>query len=161
MNEHKIKKRIRAVVLIFIIALVFSGMTAYFIVPEANLLKTFTGNDNMLSVWINKAYNGIRDVNQNYPFIFYGTDWLAFGHLVIAIMFIGPYINPVRNKWVIQGGVFACIAVIPQVLITGYIREIPVFWQLFDCMFGILGIIPLLICLRLIRKMEQNKTSVS
>jgi hypothetical protein len=33
---------------------------------------------------------------------------IAFAHLAIAIAFIGPYIDPVRNKWVITFGLIAC-----------------------------------------------------
>jgi hypothetical protein len=38
------------------------------------------------------------------PFLAYGTDWLAFAHLAIAVVFIGPWINPVRSQWVITFG---------------------------------------------------------
>jgi len=42
------------------------------------------------------------DTNQRYPFLSYGTDWLAFAHLIIAILFIGPLIDPVKNSWIIS-----------------------------------------------------------
>jgi hypothetical protein len=29
-----------------------------------------------------------------YPFLAYGTDWLAFAHIVIAVFFIGPLVKP-------------------------------------------------------------------
>ncbi|SCF41963.1 hypothetical protein [Micromonospora mirobrigensis] len=32
----------------------------------------------------------------------YGTDWLAFAHLVLAVAFWGPLRDPVRNVWVVQ-----------------------------------------------------------
>ena len=48
--------------------------------------------DRMLGTWIEKIYTAIADANQQYPFIAYGFDWLAFAHFVLAILFIGPYV---------------------------------------------------------------------
>jgi len=73
----------------------------------------------------------------------YGTDWLAFAHLVIALLFVGPFRDPVRNVWVIQFGMIACVAVIPLALVCGPLRGIPFYWQLLDCSFGVFGFIPL------------------
>ncbi|HSH39366.1 MAG TPA: hypothetical protein VK993_11325 [Chthoniobacterales bacterium] len=63
----------------------------------------------------------------------YGTDWLAFGHIVIAIFFAGPLIDPVRNLWVIRAGQIACVLVIPLALVCGDIRGIPLWWRAIDC----------------------------
>ena len=30
--------------------------------------------------------------------IAYGTDWLAFAHITIAVAFLGPLKDPVRNR---------------------------------------------------------------
>ena len=73
----------------------------------------------------------------------YGTDWLAFAHLVIAVAFIGPLLDPVRNRWVITFGMIACVMVLPLALICGPIRGIPLYWQLIECSLGVFGIIPL------------------
>jgi hypothetical protein len=87
----------------------------------------------------------------------YGTDWLAFGHLAIALFFIGPLIDPARNIWVIQAGLIACVAVIPLALICGPIRGIPIYWRLIDCSFGIGGFIPLWLALKLARQLQSPK----
>ena len=63
--------------------------------------------------WIERVCNALRATNEHYPFLTYGTDWLAFAHLVIAVAFIGPYIDPVRNKWVITFGLIAGAGIIP------------------------------------------------
>jgi hypothetical protein len=84
--------------------------------------------------------------------MFYGTDWLAFGHLMIAIAFIGPLRDPVRNIWVVEFGMIACVLVIPAALICGFVRGIPFFWRLIDCSFGVFGIVPLYLAWRLIRR---------
>jgi len=88
---------------------------------------------------------------EQYPFLAYGTDWLAFAHIVIAIAFLGPLKDPVRNTWVVDFGIIACVLVIPLALICGPIRGIPWGWQLVDCSFGVLSLIPLLIVRRMIR----------
>ncbi len=109
-----------------------------------------------LHVWLRRVYDALSDTNHRYPFLAYGTDWLAFAHLVIAIAFIGPLIDPVRNKWVLTFGVIACAGVIPLALIAGYIRGIPFFWRLIDCSFGVFGAIPPVICLRYVSAIERT-----
>jgi hypothetical protein len=89
-----------------------------------------------------------------YPFLAYGTDWLAFAHLAIAVAFVGPLRDPVRNKWVLQFGVLACAGVVPLALIAGAVRGIPVFWRVGDCCFGVFGCMPLVLCLRYVRRLE-------
>jgi hypothetical protein len=96
-----------------------------------------------LKHWIATVALGLRETHANYPFIAYGTDWLAFAHLVIAVAFIGPLRDPVRNIWVITFGMIACVGVIPLALIAGDIRGIPFYWQLIDCSFGVFGFVPL------------------
>ncbi|MFT4637937.1 MAG: hypothetical protein ACI8T1_001253 [Verrucomicrobiales bacterium] len=53
-----------------------------------------------------------------YPFMGYGTDWLAFGHLVIALFFIPVWKNPVRNIANLRAGIAACILVWPTAMIA-------------------------------------------
>jgi succinate-acetate transporter protein len=107
--------------------------------------------------WIERVNEGLSATNGCYPFLAYGTDWLAFAHLVIAIAFIGPWINPVRNKWVITFGLIACAGIFPLALIVGPIRGIPLPWRLVDCSFGIFGSVPMLICRRSIIAIERAR----
>ena len=46
----------------------------------------------------------------------------------------------------------ACALVIPLALIAGLIRGIPFFWRVIDCSFGVVGIIPLWLARRAIRR---------
>jgi hypothetical protein len=105
---------------------------------------------------VDRVNEGLTSTNAHYPFLAYGTDWLAFAHLVIAVAFIGPYLDPIRNKWVITFGLIACGGVIPLALIAGPIRGIPFGWRLIDCSFGVCGAIPLFLCDRLVTKMERS-----
>ncbi len=63
--------------------------------------------------------------------------------------------DPVRNKWVLVFGVIACAGVVPLAMIAGPIRGIPFYWRLIDSSFGIIGMIPLLICLRDVGRLER------
>ena len=112
-----------------------------------------------LTEWIDRVRDALIATNDAYPFLAYGTDWLAFAHLVIAVAFIGPLRDPVRNIWIVQFGMIACIGVIPLALIAGAIRGIPVGWQLIDMSFGVIGIIPLIIVYRLIRRLEREQVA--
>ena len=101
---------------------------------------------------------GINETAGQYPFLFYGYDWLAFAHFVLAILFIGPLRDPVRNKWVIEFGMIACLLIIPFALVAGHFRGIPFWWRLVDCSFGIAGLVPLIICYRKINRLEELTT---
>lgn len=156
MYQKKLEQKIRAFILFFIIGLVLSGITAFpietqleFAYNHLNLVPNFAKD------WIKTVYLAIKTTNQNYPFISYGTDWLAFAHLVIAVVFIGPLKEPIKNIWVIQFGMIACIMIFPLALIAGPIRGIPFYWQLIDCSFGVFGFITLFWCYKLIRKLEK------
>jgi hypothetical protein len=155
-------RRIRFWLALFIAGLILSGITAFPLQSELGWLVYVIHSEPMRKIaaltrigpWIERVNEGLRSTNARYPFLAYGTDWLAFAHLVIAVAFIGPFIDPVRNKWVITFGLIACAGVLPLALIAGPIRRIPLEWRLIDCSFGIVGCIPLLICRRSILAIE-------
>ena len=147
MNKpEELKHNIRKWILFFVVLLILSGITAF---PLEWELKTLAGFSEYMpermALWINKVNAALTDTYSKYTFFAYGTDWLAFAHIVIGISFIGPFRDPVKNIWVIESGMIACALVIPLALIAGAIRDIPFFWRMIDCSFGILGIIPLYI----------------
>jgi hypothetical protein len=156
-TAEQLRKRITILLWIFIAGLVLSGVTAFPLETELRLLARWTGTDSIFGDWFVRVRDALIDTNQKYPFLAYGTDWLAFAHLVIAVAFIGPLKDPVKNIWVIQFGMIACAMVIPLALIAGPIRGIPFGWRLIDCSFGIFGIIPLWLCYREIRLLEKTE----
>lgn len=161
-TEEQIKFKIRFWIGLFIIGLVLSGITAFPIETQLSIVvKYISYMPEFLSEWINKVYYAVKATNESYPFMSYGTDWLAFAHIVIAVVFIGPFINPVKNIWVIQFGMITCLMVLPLALIAGPIREIPLYWRLIDCSFGIFGFIPLYFCYKSIKKLELMQLSDS
>lgn len=149
----------------FVAGLILSGLTAFPLLSELSMLCRWLGIDDPaayetlsgLKGWIAFVFFGLQKTYAAFPFIGYGTDWLAFGHLVIALFFVGPFRNPVPNAWVLRCGLVACAGVIPVALICGYVRQIPLTWRLLDCSFGILGAIPLLYCLRLTKKLSGRE----
>jgi hypothetical protein len=147
-------KIIKSWIIFFMVMLALSGLTAIPAETELAFLSRCFPPDTMIGAWIEKVYMGVLHTNINYPFIAYGYDWLAFAHIVLAVLFIGPLKNPVRNKWVIEFGIIACLLIIPFALIAGHFRGIPFWWRLIDCSFGIIGIIPLRICLKKILRVE-------
>jgi hypothetical protein len=56
-------------------------------------------------------------------------DWLAFAHLILAVVFVA--------------------------LIAGYVRGISFYWRLLDCSFGVIGAVPLILCLRYVAQLEK------
>jgi hypothetical protein len=148
-----LKRLIRRWLVFFMASLIISGITALDTTTGINWLSRHTGNV-MVSAWVNTVKEALGYVNLHHSFLFYGYDWLAFAHVVIAVAFIGPYIDPVRNKWVIQFGRIAAIMIIPFALTAGAIRNIPFWWQLVDCSFGIIALLPLSKCYWLIENLE-------
>ena len=157
-------RRIRICLGIFIAGLLLSGITAFPLEAELHWLVALLHSPAMrplaeathLLPWIERVYAGVAATNAQFPFMAYGTDWLAFGHLVIAAAFLGPYRDPVRNKWFLAWGLIACAGVVPLALIAGPIRGIPFGWRMIDCSFGVFGCIPLLVCWRAIRQLEKS-----
>jgi hypothetical protein len=151
--ETKIRSRLKIYIAIIIAGLGLSGITAFPL--ETELAYLINDGSSALQQWLNKVYSAIKTTNESYPFLSYGTDWLAFAHLMLAILFTGPFKNPIKNKWVIEFGIICCLMIIPLALIAGHIRGIPFFWQLIDCSFGLIAIVPLYLCLSNIQKLEK------
>ncbi|MDR2475273.1 MAG: hypothetical protein LBD45_05395 [Bacteroidales bacterium] len=157
-------RKIRLLTIFFIVALVLSGLTAFPLVAELRMMASWLGIDAQatpetytgLKYWIALVNEGLSNTSGQYPFLMYGTDWLAFAHIVIAVAFIGLYREPVRNKWIIYWGMIACTGIVPLAFICGTIREIPFYWQLIDCSFGIFGIIPLYFMHVYVKKLENG-----
>jgi hypothetical protein len=145
----------------FIAALFISGLTAIPVEQELNWLVSHFPFEGSIKGWLQEVQIGVQQTARSYPFLFYGYDWLAFAHFILAILFIGPLRNPVKNKWVIEFGIIACFLIIPFALIAGHFRGMPFWWRLIDCSFGVIGMIPLFICLHHIKKLETDaKTEI-
>ena len=164
--EKALLLRIRVAIAFVIFGLVLSGVTAFPLETELRWLTATLGIEadstipvNGLQAWLLTVRDALIDTNDRYGFMAYGTDWLAFGHLVIALFFLGPLIAPQRNLWIIVAGLIACAGVIVLATIAGSVREIPWFWRLIDCSFGIVCAVPLLLTWRWVRQLDELKSS--
>jgi len=163
MDTQRLERRVRIMLVLFVVGLVLSGLTAFPLVWESEMLDRAIGEGTWMqriwpgmAAWMSRVHRGITETARAYPFLAYGTDWLAFAHIVIGIAFIGPLIDPVRNIWVIRWAMIACVGVIPLAMICGAIRDIPWWWRVLDCGFGIVGIVPLWLVHRDIRRIEAQ-----
>jgi hypothetical protein len=156
MNELALLRRFRISLSFLVAGLVVSGITAFPLESElAAIVSVAPASDSGVVHWLRTVYAALKATNNSYPFLAYGTDWLAFAHLVIAVAFIGPWLQPVRNQSLITFGLIACVGVIPLALIAGPIRGIPLAWRCIDVSFGVFGMIPLLVCRRCVLRLEK------
>lgn len=157
-------RRYRLALGFFVAGLVVSGLTAFPLLTELRRLAAWLdiahpenyAQLSGLQHWIGYVLTGLEETYARYSFIGYGTDWLAFGHLCLAIFFIRPFVRPLESDWVLQCGLLCCGGVIPLALIAGQVRGVPFYWRLIDCSFGVVGALPLLYCLRLTRRMRRE-----
>jgi hypothetical protein len=157
-REQILRRRIKLLTWLFITGLFLSGATAIPLPGELNLLVNFLGpkgEASEMAQWLLRIRDALAQTQAQHPFLFYGTDWLAFGHFVIAIAFIGALRDPVRNRWLFDFGLIACGLVIPFAFIFGGLRGIPIWWRLIDCSFGVFGFVPLWFCRKWARELEN------
>jgi hypothetical protein len=159
-------RRVRRWTIFFIAGLVVSGATALPIHTELEAAVRVLGEDlsagglipEAAAVWLRTLRDGIRDTSARAPFMFYGTDWLAFGHFVIALVFVGALRDPLRNRWLYRFGMIACAAVPVWAFVFGPIRGIPLWWRVIDASFGVIGFVPMWLCNRGIKTIEMRET---
>jgi hypothetical protein len=164
MTESSAAFRFRISMLLFIAGLLVSGLTAFPLLYEMQLLVRWLGLADAGSpsghtgpaFWVLTVKFGLADMYTRYPWIAYGTDWLAFGHLAITLFFVGALVRPWESRLILYAGMVACVLVFPLALICGAIRGIPMYWRLIDCSFGAIGMLPLLYCLRLLKHMHPD-----
>ena len=168
MSEQQRLLRIRIWLWLFVAGLLIAGITAFPLEWESRMLSQWLHGSGSwagdsfpaMRAWIDQVRYGLAVSYHRYPWLAYGTDWLAFGHITIAIAFAGPIRDPVRNKWVVQFGMIACVLVIPLAAIFGPLRGIPLFWMPIDTSFGVIGIVPLILAYRHIRALEASSEPV-
>ena len=155
----KIFTQIRILIVLFIIVLLLSGITVFPLQSELNFIINahIFKEGSAIYLWLQKVLTGLKATHKEYPFLFYGFDWLAFAHIVIAFLFIGVYQHPVRNRWIIQWAIITCILILPMAFIAGTARGIPFFHILIDCSFGIIGLVPLFIIRSKISKLKKYR----
>jgi hypothetical protein len=140
------------------VGLFVSGVTVWPAVPElkaaAHIAWGAGEPSGVLHPFVLRAIQGLESVQASYPFLLYAHDWLAFAHIVLAILFAGAIRDPVRNVWIVQCGLIMC-ALIPVLAgICVPLRGLPGCWFWFDCAFAPAAGVPLWIALRDVRQFE-------
>jgi len=106
MTERELLRSIRFWLIIFIVGLILSGITAFPLEHEtawaAHLAAHRAFVPASVAAWLDRVHLALDDESMRYPFLAYGTDWLAFAHIMLAVAFLGPMRDPARNKWVLQ-----------------------------------------------------------
>ncbi len=153
---------VRAALAVFIAGLVFSGLTAFFLPWEVTgLLDIFFRRSPETIPFLAAEYEMLVSVERaleylesDCPQFFLGTDYLGFAHLILAVLFIGPLLDPVRNIWVIRFGIISSILVIPSAFLFGAVRGAPFVHYLIDSSFGAGALILLYIAHRETKRMQ-------
>ncbi|MHC4167441.1 MAG: hypothetical protein ACYSWQ_10825 [Planctomycetota bacterium] len=145
---------------VVVFGLLVSGITVW---PAVSELKWAVGiawpdaaPTGVLHSFVLQAIEGLESVEANYPFMLYAHDWLAFAHLVLAILFAGAIRDPVRNVWVVQCGLIMCVLVPVLAGICIPIRGLPLCWFWIDSAFAPAAGVPLWIALTDIRRAEAE-----
>lgn len=145
-QQQILLSQIRVVLGLFMFGLFAVGLSVLPIISLANCAEQFCASHDCppsLQLWLNQVVQALSYNSAHYPFMLYTLDWLAFAHMLIAIVFIGAWRDPVRNIWVIEFGMIACVLTLPAIVWFGVRNQIPSFWGLIDACFGLIALIPL------------------
>ena len=158
-NEQKTLRKIRIYLILFLLAFLFS--LYIFVFVEIETLAKYVGHDTFMeelcpsiSAWVEHLNLAVSETYSSYPVFAYLMDWWCYLWVVFLIFLLGAIKDPVKNVWVVQVFMVACCLGFILPFIVGPIRDIPVFWRLFDSSCGLIGLLFLLLPYRLIRKLE-------
>jgi hypothetical protein len=155
-KEKQLRWRIKAAIVITIIGLLLNGISA---LPLRTELKILLSYSNLLPQfaldWWNQVNQGVLETSEKYNFMRYGFDWLAFAHAMIALVFLGPLRDPIKNQWVIKWGMI--VAALSIVMAFGWerMRDIPVWWSFVDGGISYFAFVVLWLCNRWIEKLKM------
>lgn len=161
MNYHAnngLRKKIRMALLLTIAGLIASGLSAIPLKTELNFVLQFREQLPVFLVeWFDKVNLAITETSEKYPLVLYGYDWLGFAHVLIALAFIGPLLDPVKNQWVVIWGMMASALTIAMALVAERFRDIPFFWSLIDAAIGAGAFLILWICNTWINQLKTRR----
>lgn len=148
---------------IVVFGLLVSSITVWPALVELKLAVSIIWGDaeptGELHAFLLQAIEGLESVNANYPFMFYAGDWLAFAHIVLAILFAGAIRDPVRNIWIVQCGLIMCALVPVLAIVCIPLRGLPMVWFWIDSAFAVGAALPLWVALKDIRRIEAVLSS--
>jgi len=155
-SENRLRRKIKIAIIITIAGLLLNGISA---VPLRTELKILLSRPDALPQFLHDWWlyvnKGVKETTSNYPFMRYGFDWLAFAHLLIAIAFIGPLRDPIKNEWVIRWGMIASALSVVMALGWERLRGIPLWWSCIDAAIAIVAFIVLWLCNKWIKELKK------
>lgn len=167
MNPKTTLRKIRFILILFFLGILFGLHTVVFVEIETAFFVKHLGRDTltgeklpMVSAWIEQLHYDITESYKAYPVMAYCMDWLSYACVVFALFIIGAINDPVRNIWIIQVYMIACILAALLPFAAGPLRGIPVFWRCIDCSFGIIGFILLFYAYRLTRQLQDCRSEI-
>jgi hypothetical protein len=153
-------KRAKWMLGIVAFGLLVAGVTVWPAVPELKWGVRMVWGDadpaGTLHAFALRVIAGLEHMEADYPFMLYAHDWLAFAHVVLAILFAGAMRDPVRNVWIVQCGLIMCALVPVLAVICIPLRGIPLVWFWLDFAFAPAAALPLGIALLDIRRAESG-----
>ncbi len=139
--------------------LFLSGVTVWPAVSELKVAQALVWGEGeqtgSIGGFVAEAVEGLERTGTDYPFMLYAHDWLAFAHIVLAIIFAGAIRDPVRNKWIVQCGLVMCLLVPVLAGVFVPIRGLPWQWFFIDTAFGLVAGALLVVALADIRTAER------
>ncbi|MCK5127447.1 MAG: hypothetical protein KAR42_14420 [candidate division Zixibacteria bacterium] len=159
-SQHNPLKRAKFMLWIIVFGLLVSAVTIWPAISELKFAVQLVWGDSqpvsVLHSFIIQAIEGLEKTQTKYLFMLYAHDWLAFAHIVLAILFAGAIRNPVKNIWIVQCGLIMCMLVPVLAIICIPLRGLPWVWFWVDFTFALLAGLPLWIALRDIRRAEKQ-----
>jgi hypothetical protein len=145
-------KSIRLHLGIFMLLLILSGLSAFPVQTEIDFLFEHLSSLALFAhTWIESLHGNLHKTPMA---LFYGTDWLAFAHIIIALFFVPVFLDPQKYRINLYIGMAACCLVFPLAFICGPLRQIPFFHQLIDCSFSLIGFTYLSFILHRVNKLQ-------
>ena len=156
-SEVKLRRKIKMAVIVTIIGLLLNGISAVPLRAELNILLA---NPDLLPKFLRDWWiyvnTGVHETSSKYNFMRYGFDWLGFAHLLIAIAFIGPLKDPVKNEWVVQWGMIASALSVLMSFGWEWLRGIPLWWSCIDASVAIAAFVILWLCNKWIQELKKT-----
>src|SRR5436190_2096707 len=153
--EKQLRGRIKAAIIITILGLLLNGISSLPLRTELNILLSYSSHlPQFLVDWWTYVNQGVLETSEKYNFMRYGFDWLAFAHLTIAIAFLGPLRDPIKNQWVVKWGMI--VSALGIVMAFGWerLRDIPLWWSFVDAGISYFAFLILWLCNRWIEKLK-------
>jgi hypothetical protein len=154
--QNRLQRKIKIAIIITIAGLLLNGISAIPLISELKiLLSKPDALPQFLRDWWMYVNKGVNNTTRFYPFMRYGFDWLAFAHLLIAIAFIGPLKDPIKNEWIIRWGMIASALSVVMALGWERLRGIPLWWSCIDAAIAIVAFIVLWLCNNWIKELKK------